>query len=363
MDSTGLPPKRILVVDDDRLNRRVLTGMLGGLGHEVVQATSGQEALSLLDESIDLVLTDVMMPGLDGFATTRAIRQTPGYAELPIIIVTTLDSRQDRLKAVEAGANDFIAKPMDLMEVRVRTASLLRMKESRDALHRYQADLEEMVRVRTRALEVAMENLREQQQSTTAAYLEAIHCLSSAAEYKDEETAAHIVRIGRMSETMALLLGLPAEEAQLLRNAAPMHDVGKIGVPDAILLKPGKLTDEEWVVMRQHAEIGARILAQANSELMQAGAIIARSHHEKWNGSGYPAGLAGTDIPLYGRICAVVDVFDALTSRRPYKEPFSIEKAQEIMREGRGSHFDPDLLDLFLDNISAFVAIKEELHD
>jgi len=363
MASIPVRGKRILVVDDDRLNRRVLTGMLDSLGHEAVQAASGQEALDLLDESVDLVLLDVMMPGLDGFSTARAIRRDPRFAELPIIIVTALASREDRLAAVEAGANDFITKPIDLMEVSVRTASLLRMKESRDALRRYQADLEEMVRVRTRALEVAVDNLREQQQTTTAAYLEAIHCLSSAAEYKDEETAAHIVRIGRMSALMARRLGLPEEEAELLLTAAPMHDVGKIGVPDAILLKPGKLTAEEWTVMRQHAEIGARILSQANSVLMQAGAVIARSHHEKWDGSGYPGGLSGEAIPLYGRICAVVDVFDALTSRRPYKEPFSLDKALEIMRQGRGSHFDPGLLDLFLAHLPEFLAIKDELRD
>ena len=363
MDADRLRPKRILIVDDDRLNRRVLSGMLAGLGHDTVEATSGNEALGLLDESIDLVLLDVMMPGMDGFSTARAIRADDRYDELPIIIVTTLASREDRLKAVEAGANDFITKPIDLMEVKVRTASLLRMKESRDALSRYRSDLEEMVRVRTRALELAVENLREQQQSTAAASLEAIHCLSSAAEYKDEETAAHIVRIGRMSALLAEKLGLNSAEADLLRTAAPMHDVGKIGVPDAILLKPGRLTDDEWVVMRQHAEIGARILSQANSELMQAGAVIARSHHEKWDGSGYPRGLAGEDIPLYGRICAVADVFDALTSRRPYKEPFSLEKTLHIMREGRGSHFDPRILDLFFHNLSGFTAIKDELRD
>ncbi|EPR38730.1 response regulator receiver modulated metal dependent phosphohydrolase [Desulfovibrio sp. X2] len=355
--------KRILVVDDDRLNRKVLDGMLKALGHEVIQASSGPEALSLLDESCDLVFLDVMMPGMDGFACTRAIRQDPRLAELPVIIVTTLTGREDRLRAVEAGANDFIAKPIDLMEVKVRATSLLRMKESRDAVKRYQADLEEIVRVRTQALQVAVENLREQQASTAAAYREAIHCLCSAAEYKDEETAQHIIRIGQMSGLLAAKYGISADEVELLRNAAPMHDVGKIGVPDAILLKPGKLDPNEWKIMQQHAEIGARILGQSTSELLQAGALVAHTHHEKWDGSGYPRGLSKTDIPLYGRICAVADVFDALTSRRPYKEPFSVETTLEIMRKGRGSHFDPDIFDLFLDNLDGFITIKATFLD
>ena len=355
--------KRVLVVDDDRLNRKLLHGMLANLGHDVVQAESGQEALDLLDESIDLVMLDVMMPRMDGLACCRAIRADGRFAELPVIIVTTLSSREDRLKAVEAGANDFIAKPIDLMEVRVRTASLLKMKESRDAVKRYQSDLEEMVLVRTQALELALDNLREQRKSTVTAYQDAIHCLCSAAEFKDEETAQHIIRIGKMCSLLGARLGLARDESDLLLHAAPMHDVGKIGVPDAILLKPGKLTESEWPIMQQHASIGARILGQSASELLQAGAIIALSHHEKWDGSGYPGGLSGTGIPLYGRICAVADVFDALTSKRPYKEPFPLDVSLDIMRKGRASHFDPEILDLFFANLDDILAIKEAFRD
>ncbi|WP_029893910.1 HD domain-containing phosphohydrolase [Desulfohalovibrio reitneri] len=354
---------RVLVVDDDLLNRKVLEGMLTGLGHEVVTAASGTECFEKLDESVDLVCLDVMMPGLDGFACTRAIREDPHHGDLPVLIMTTLSSREDRLKAVEAGANDFISKPIDLMEVRVRTESLLRMKRSRDEVRRYQEQLEDMVQVRTEALQLAVENLKEQQRHTLSAHQEAIHCLCSAAEFKDTETAHHIVRIGHMCGVLAEAMGLPADEAETLRHAAPMHDVGKIGVPDAILLKPGPLSPEEWDVMRDHARIGAKILSGATSSLLETGSLVALTHHEKWDGSGYPQGLAGENIPMCGRITALADVFDALTSARPYKEPFSVEKALDIMAEGRGSHFDPTLYDVFTANIDQILRIKDDFRD
>jgi len=356
-------PKRILAIDDERINLRVIGGLLRNLGHEPVLTESFTEARELLDASIDLVLLDVMMPETDGFTVARRIREMPGVTDVPIIMVTALTSKQDRLKAVEAGANDFISKPIDLTELRVRMGSLLKMKESQDEVKRYQAELEEMVAVRTSALKMALENVKESQRTILSAHLETIHRLASAAEFKDEETADHIQRMSRYCALLAAKLGLPDAEVDLVLQASPMHDIGKIGIPDSILLKPAKLTPEEWEVMKKHTIFGARILGESSFELLRVGEIIALSHHEKWDGSGYPKGLAGDDIPLYGRICAVADVFDALTSKRPYKEAFSNQKSLEIMGAGRGSHFDPRLLDVFMSDFASFEGIQKEFLD
>lgn len=324
---------------------------------------SGKKALETIDASFDLVLLDIMMPGMDGFAVARKIRENPACKDVPIIMVTALSSIDDRLKAVETGANDYITKPIDKSELRVRTASMLRMKAAQDEIKRYQTELEDMVRVRTEALSLVVENLQQLQQGTIQAHLETIHCLSYAAEYKDEDTAQHIHRMSHYSALLATKLGLPEREVYQILHASPMHDVGKIGIPDAILLKPGKLTPDEWEIMKEHSQIGAKILEQSTSELLQVGATIAMSHHEKWDGSGYPVGLAGKKIPLYGRICAISDVFDALTSRRPYKEPFSNEKSLDIMKQGHGKHFDPAVLDIFLEHFDTILDIKSRFSD
>jgi len=264
------------------------------------------------------------------------------------------------LRAVEAGANDFISKPIDLTELRVRMGSLLKMKESQDEVKRYQAELEEMVAVRTSALRMALENVKESQRVILSAHLETIHRLAAAAEFKDEETADHIQRMSRYCALLAKRLALPDAEVDLVLQASPMHDIGKIGIPDSILLKPGKLTADEWAVMKKHTIYGARILGDSNFELLRVGETIALSHHERWDGTGYPNGLAGEEIPLFGRVCAVADVFDALTSRRPYKEPFSNETSLEIMRAGRGTHFDPKILDIFLNDFGMFEDIQKD---
>jgi putative two-component system response regulator len=348
--------QRILVVDDEAANRDLLEVLLTGLGHEVEPAADGFQALAKLGPDFDLVLLDVMMPGMDGFEVTRRIRGGSACPDIPICMVTALTGQEERLRAVEVGANDFIAKPIDRTELRVRTASLLRAKEAQDALKRYQAELEATVTRRTEAL-------RRSLQETVEAQLETIERLALAAEYKDEGTALHLKRMSRYSHLLARKLGLPPQECEMILHASPMHDVGKIGIPDAILLKSGKLEPAEWETMKRHTIMGACILAGSSSSLLQAGEIVARSHHEKWDGSGYPYGLAGEAIPLWGRITAVADVFDALTSRRPYKEAFSHEKAVRIMREERGTHFDPNLLDLFLDNFADVLAIHEHYQD
>ncbi|MHC1751703.1 HD domain-containing phosphohydrolase [Humidesulfovibrio sp.] len=355
--------ERILVVDDELINRKVLEGMLKSFGLDCVTAESGPAALALLDPSIDLVLLDIMMPGMDGFAVARAIRAMPAYADLPIVMVTALSAREDRLTAVQAGANDFVAKPIDSTELKVRMTSLLRMKLYHNKVKDYQQHLEEMVEEKTGALQSALTDLENARLATLRANMETIHKLSAAAEYKDEDTASHIIRMSRYCALIAKGHGLGEEQVDLILNSSPMHDIGKMGIPDAILLKPGKLTDEEWVVMRQHTLMGASILRGGSSQYLEAGAVIALSHHEKWDGSGYPQGLAGEEIPLFGRICAVADVFDALTTRRPYKQAFSNEVALEIMAKGRGQHFDPALYDVFINNLDELLEIQRLYQD
>jgi putative two-component system response regulator len=355
--------KKILVIDDEEINRKVLTGLLHSFGHEAVDAASGQEGLARLGPDVDLILLDIMMPDMDGFAVCRSIRAREEYRDIPIIMVTALTAKEDRLLAVQAGASDFVSKPIDSTELQVRMSSQLKIKEYHDELKVYQAGLEAMVETKTRALRIAMDNLKSAQEATITAHLETLHKLSSAAEYKDEETANHITRMSHYSALMAEKLGFSGPETHLILHASPMHDIGKIGIPDSILLKPGPLTPEEWEIMKTHAAIGANILETMSSDFLEAGAVIAISHHEKWDGSGYPKGLSGEQIPLYGRICAVADVFDALTSKRPYKEPYDNDKALEIIREGRGKHFDPQVLDTFFNHLDRVLEIQQRFRD
>jgi putative two-component system response regulator len=278
-------------------------------------------------------------------------------------MVTALGSKEDRLRAVEAGANDFITKPVDRTELRVRTASLLKMKAAQDALKRHRASLEDTVARRSAALRQALDDLGAAHRKTHEAHLDTLRRLAVAAECRDGHTAAHLHRVGHYCMLLARALGLPEGEVEAIRHASPLHDVGKIGTPDAILLKPDRLTPEERAAMERHTLIGAHILSGSPSELLQLGQVIALSHHEKWDGSGYPQGLAGEAIPLSGRICAVADVFDALTSVRPYKAAFSNEQAFEILRSGRGIHFDPTTIDLFLEHVEEIVAIQRQFQE
>jgi len=351
-----LKPARVLVVDDEANNRLILTSILKKLGHEGIPAENARAALDLLDRSIDLVLADIMMPEIDGFEMVRMIRQNPETVDLPIIMVTTLSEKKDRLKAVECGANDYINKPIDLVELKIRVASMLRQKAQQDEIKAFQTDLHRMVERKTSQLQNALKELDK-------AHLEAILHLSAAAEYKDDDTASHILRMSGFAALIARHMGLKESLVECIRISSPMHDVGKIGIPDDILLKPGKLTSEEWEIMKTHARIGGQILRAGDSDYMVMGTTIAMTHHEKWNGSGYPNHLSGEDIPLVGRICAVADVFDALTSERPYKEAFSVEKSIDIMNQGRGSHFDPAVLDIFLKNLDEVIRIKDRHQD
>ncbi len=349
---------RVLVVDDEPVNRRVLEAMLIPLGYEVDLAKDGQEALERVHSNLpDLILLDVMMPRMDGFEVCRKLKSNPGTQPIPVVIVTALKEVEDRVQALEAGADDFLTKPVDKTELRARARSLLKVKAYHDHMLTYQQDLEWEVAQRTEELEQALERVR-------SASLDTILRLSRAAEYKDEDTGAHILRMSHYSASLARHMGLGERTEDAILYAAPMHDVGKIGIPDSVLLKPGKLNAEEWEIMKSHTVIGSKILAGAEPGFLRLAEVIALTHHERWDGTGYPRGLKGKGIPLAGRITAIADVFDALTSRRPYKEPFSVERSLGIVREGRGNHFDPAVVDAFFEILDEeILPIKQQYKD
>jgi putative two-component system response regulator len=339
---------KILIVDDQPKNIELLEAYLVPEGYEIVKAVNGEEALEKLSgNQLDLILLDVMMPGMDGFEVIRRVRQDNTNRQLPVILVTALRETEDRVKGIEAGCDDFISKPVDKMELLARVRSLLKVKAYNDLMNNYRNELEAEVTKRTEELKHAFERIK-------ASSLETIYRLSKAAEYKDEDTGAHIKLMSRYSAAVARRMGLAESTVETILYAAPMHDVGKIGIPDQILMKPGRLDPAEWEIMKQHTVIGAKILEGSEAEFIRIGESIAQHHHEKWDGSGYPNGLKGIKIPIAGRIAAIADVFDALTYKRSYKVAFSVEKSLAIIREGRGSHFDPDVVD-------AFFAIQDEI--
>jgi len=349
---------KILVVDDEDRNLRLMEAILTPLGYEVILARDGEEALEKVREvSPDVILLDIMMPKMDGFKVARQLKEEEETRIIPIVMVTALKEVDDRVKALEVGADDFLTKPVDKTELKARVRSLLKVKAYHDHMRDYQKELEAEVARRTEQLRQAFEKIK-------AASLETIYRLSRAAEYRDEDTGAHIQRMSHYAATVARKIGLDDSTAETILYAAPMHDVGKIGIPDRILLKPGKLDPDEWEIMKQHTIIGGKILEDSDAGFIKLAEVIALTHHEKWDGSGYPKGLKGLKIPLAGRITAIADVFDALTSKRPYrKEPFSLEKTFGIIKEGRGSHFDPEVVDAFFAAKDEILSIKEKYKD
>ena len=340
----------ILVVDDTLANVQVLATLLRDQGYRINVAMNGVQALDMVQRvRPDLILLDVMMPEMDGFETCRRLKNSADTRDIPIIFLTARVEPEDIIEGFKLGGVDYVTKPFNSTELLVRVHTHI-------SLYLLQQELEQRVRARTAELRQALEDVR-------TAHLDTITRLVLAAEYKDEDTADHIQRMSLYSGLLAQGLGLSEEEAELLKIASPMHDVGKIGIPDAILLKPAKFDEEEYEIMKTHTTMGANILKNSPSEFLQVGEVIAMSHHEKWDGSGYPKGIAGEEIPLLGRICAVADVFDALTSTRPYKQGFSNEKAIEMLREGRGGHFEPKLVDLFIKDFDAVVAIQQQYRD
>lgn len=347
----------ILIVDDDPLIRNMMSQVLSRQGYGVDSASDGQSALEKVSTvSPDLILLDLKMPGIDGFEVAREIKKNTETSDIPIIAITGHDSVDNHVKAFDLGVDGYISKTAARASIIAMVRSHLKVKQLNDQMKAYQQNLETQVALRTNQLNQAIEQLRE-------ASLDAIFRLTSASEYRDNETGAHIRRMSHYSAVIAQKMGLKEKTVETLLYAAPMHDIGKIGIPDKILLKPGKLNAEEWQTMKKHTIIGADILKGSNISFIRMGETIALTHHEKWDGSGYPYGLKGRKIPLVGRITAIADVFDALISDRPYKRAFSIETSSQIILQERGKHFDPDVVDTFFEVQDAILQIKESYQE
>ena len=351
MITNGPPrPATVMVVDDQAHNVKLLETLLHAEGYATIAARNGSEALALAAaESPDLILLDVMMPDMDGFEVVARLKADPRTQPVPVIMVTALDDRQSKLRALEAGAEEFLSKPIDHADLRVRVRNLLRLKEYGDFLANHNRILDEQVRERTAQLEEA--------------YCDTVYTLVRAAEHKDEETGHHIRRISHYCKVMAEAMNMPSVFQSAIFHASPMHDIGKIGIADHVLLKPGGFTPEEWTIMRTHCTLGASILGSGTSPYTRMGAEIALNHHERWDGSGYPNGLKGEAIPLAARIMQICDVYDALRSKRPYKLPIDHARTVEIITHGDGrvepAHFDPAVLVCFAAQADRFAAIYE----
>ncbi len=343
----------IMVVDDELVNVKVVRKYLKDSGYEeFVTTTDSRKALALIKERRpDVVILDVMMPHIDGLQILTAVRQEEELSHIPILILTASEDSETKVRALELGASDFLRKPVDPAELIVRVRNVLIVKRYMDQMADYSTQLEREVQSRT--------------QEVNDSRAEVIHALACAGEQRDSDTGSHVIRVARFAGILAAEMGMEKSQVELLEQTAVLHDVGKIGIPDAIMQKPGKLTEDEFKVVQKHCELGRNILLgvagnaqelkktsderewSCRSPILQTAARIAMSHHEKWDGSGYPAGLKGEDIPIEGRICAVADVFDALSSKRPYKEAFGWDKCCKILKEGRGQHFDPRVVDAF----------------
>jgi putative two-component system response regulator len=372
-NSSSSAEPRILIIDDEPINIRVMNKYLSELGYT---RCSGQtdSRLALTDISRDrpdLVILDVIMPHVTGIQILQELRKNPQTAHLPVLILTAAVDRETRLSVLESGATDFLSKPIDPSELAPRVRNALMVKKYHDGLRHQAENLEIAVQLRTAELEASRQDV--------------IHCLARAAEFRDDDTGHHVLRVGRYAGLIAQALGLSDETVDQIRQAAQLHDIGKIGIPDSILLKTGALDPEEISRMRKHTYIGKRVIERPlhqesdsvqkhvqigsqildipRSPVLQMAARIALTHHEWWNGNGYPIGLAGEDIPLEGRITAVADVFDALSSRRPYKPPYPREKCFQMIREENGTHFDPDVVEAFFSMRSEIVRTQLELTD
>lgn len=338
---------KILIIDDDALSVQMLELLMRKAGYsDIIGTTDPTQASALYSRHYpDLVLLDLNMPVMDGFEVLKALSRMERRSYLPVMVLTAETDDETRLKALDLGAKDFLAKPYSHVEALLRIKNMLEVRLLHQQLRDQNRTLEEKVRQRTR-------ELRETQ-------LEIVQRLGLAAEYRDNETGQHIVRMSLYSEALARAYGLGETDCELILYASPMHDVGKIGISDTILLKPGKLTEEEFAIMKTHTTIGAKVFDGNNSKLLETARTIALSHHERWDGNGYPQGLKGEDIPLFGRIVSICDVFDALTSDRPYKKAWPVDEAvAEIVRQS-GRQFDPRLVSVFEEILPEILAIKD----
>jgi putative two-component system response regulator len=339
---------RVYVVDDEPANVKLLERILAQAGYSDVRATTDpRECLTeYARRPFDLLLLDLNMPYMDGFEVMERLHGMDPESYPPVLVLTALSDRDSRVRALQNGARDFVTKPFDRVELLSRIRNLLDVRLMHEQIKSQNRLLEERVGERTKEL-----------QDTR---LEIIRRLGRAAEYRDNETGLHIIRMSKMAACLARAVGMPEAQAELLLQASPMHDIGKIGIPDSILLKPGKLDPAEWQVMKTHTTIGAEILSGHHSDLLEMARVVALSHHERWDGSGYPSGSRGEEIPLVGRVVALADVFDALTSERPYKKAWSVGDAVDEVRRSSGSHFDPRLVEAFMDRLPVILDIRKK---
>jgi len=340
---------RIVSIDDNENNLMLIEAICMELGANVKSFADPLDGLMyVLQNEIDIIIIDYMMPNLNGIDFIKEYRNTNTL--VPIVMVTAAGSDEDIHKdAFDAGVNDFIAKPINSILFKARVSTLLNNYKSQLLLHDRAKLLEEEV-------EKATYDLIEREH-------EALRILGKTAEYKDPETASHVARVAHYSKLLAQFYGLSEDEQEVIFYASPFHDLGKVGIEDKILLKPAKLDEDEFEIMKQHAKIGYEILKDSKSKFLQAGAQIALSHHERFDGTGYPNNVKGEDIPIFGRIVAVVDVFDALTSHRPYKKAWSFEDALDLLKQESGKHFDPRLVELFVEHIDEIKNIYEEFSE
>lgn len=379
-NASDLPPMqgevtsaKIAIVDDEPLNIEVVKTYLQRAGFEDLNWTSNSlDALPLVEGfRPDVLLLDLVMPEVSGLEILAKLRQQKAFAHLPVIVLTACSESETKLKTIKLGIADFLAKPVDDAELILRIRNVLLAKRYQDQLERYSEQLRRDVALRTEELKASRQQL--------------VRCLAMAAEFRDDDTGHHVSRVGKYSAIIAKELGFQPSDVDLLFEAAQLHDVGKIGVPDSILLKEGKLnqleferiknhccmgkdilrplSNEQVRKYRDHTVLGERLLRESAFPVMKLAAVIAQTHHEKFDGSGYPLGLQGEDIPIEGRIVAVADVFDALSSKRPYKPAFSREKCFRILQEGRGSHFDPQVLDAFFQRTAEIIQTQIEFAD
>jgi len=359
-DTARASRQRVLVVDDDEAVRRVHGRYVEQLGYIAEPAADGFEALTKLALGVDLVLLDLCMPNMDGFEVAARIRAHPTYSFIPIIMITGSDKEAWYPRALDVGCNAVIAKPINADELRLNTRWLMELKTAHDRLQLTNIRLTHAVEEATKGLRHALGKATDSERRIYQAHLDTIRRLTIAAEYRDETVAGHLARVGLSAAILASASGLSGGEVDTIRDAAPLHDVGMIGIPDAVLLKNGPLDEIERALVREHTHIGATLLAGSDSDIIQMGATIALRHHERWDGSGYPHGLSGEDIPVEARICAVVDYYDAATMHRPYRRARpSDEVVAEMVTEAAG-RFDPHLIDAFVAVLPQIRAIREE---